>query len=78
MPISQKKLLQVLRDAFPDGDVKLEDTVGDNDHYSVYIKSRQFNERTKVQQHKMVYSALSGFIGSLLHAIQIKTEEKYE
>lgn len=78
MPISQKELLQILKNAFPDGDIVLKDAIGDSNHYSACIKSKQFNGKTKIFQHKMVYDALAGIVGGALHAIQIKTEEKHE
>lgn len=78
MAVSKSELLTALNNAFPDGDIELHDTVGDSNHYSLYIKSKQFSGKNKVQQHKLVYNALQSMFAGNLHAIQIKTEVKNE
>ena len=35
-----------------------------------------FNGKTKIEQHKMVYSSLKGKMGNQLHALALKTKEK--
>ena len=50
--------------------------MGDNNHYSAIIKSSQFNNLSKIEQHKLVYKALKGKMGNELHAFTITTEGK--
>ena len=50
--------------------------MGDNNHYSATIKSSQFNNLSKIEQHKLVYKALKGKMGNELHALAIKTKEQ--
>jgi BolA protein len=41
-------------------------------HYVVSIVSKQFVGRSMVQRHQMVYSALSSFMPTEIHALRIK------
>jgi len=76
MPISKEELFELLKSGFPDGEIKIDDLAGDNNHYAANIKSSKFNGKNKVQQHQMVYAALKGKMGNELHALALTTEEK--
>jgi len=76
MPISKEELFELLKSGFPDGEIKIDDLAGDNNHYAANIKSSKFNGKNKVQQHQMVYAALKGKMGNELHALALITEEK--
>ena len=73
MPMSEKEIKQFIIDAIPDCSVEIEDLKGDGDHYSATIKSKSFSGKTRVQQHKMVYDAFKGKMGTDLHALKLKT-----
>ena len=45
----------------------------DGDHYSATVTSKSFSGKTRVEQHKMVYDAFNGKMGSDLHALKLKT-----
>ena len=62
-----------LTEAFPDADIVLTDLAGDNDHWQAEIVSEQFQGKTRVMQHQMVYAALKGKMGGELHALALKT-----
>ena len=76
MAISKEELFGLLKAGFPDGEIKIDDLAGDNNHYAAFIKSSKFNGKNKVQQHQMVYAALKGKMGNELHALALTTEEK--
>ena len=40
------------------------------------IKSSQFNNLSKIEQHKLVYKSLKGKMGNELHALSLNTEGK--
>ena len=40
------------------------------------VVSQAFKGKTRVQQHKMVYDALSGRVGGQLHALSLQTAPK--
>ena len=50
--------------------------MGDNNHYSANIKSKIFNNLSKIDQHKLVYKSLKGKMGNELHALSLTTEGK--
>lgn len=65
---------QLLQQAFPEAKVQLEDLAGDDNHLRVVIISRDFQGKSKVQQHQMVYQALKGKMDQELHALSIETQ----
>ena len=73
MPMSEEEIKQFIMDAIPDCSVEIEDLKGDGDHYSATVKSKSFKGKTRVEQHKMVYDAFKGKMGSVLHALKLKT-----
>ena len=73
MPMSENLIKQFIMDAIPDCTVEIEDLQGDGDHYSAIVKSKSFSGKTRVEQHKMVYDAFKGQMGSELHALKLKT-----
>lgn len=73
MPVSLQDLEALLRDAFPDAEIAIKDLAGDNDHYAANIIAKEFKNKTRVQQHQMVYAALKGKMGGELHALALQT-----
>ena len=74
--VTKNEISKMIMNAFPDATLELQDTAGDNNHYSAKIISKTFNGKSKVEQHKMVYKALKGKMGNELHALALTTEEK--
>ena len=72
MPASEIESL--VKKALPDAEITLVDTAGDSDHYSITVTSAQFSGKSRVEQHKMVMSALGGNMGTKLHALAITTK----
>ena len=72
-PIEIKKLIV---ESIPDATIEIKDLMGDNNHYSAKIKSKLFNNLTKIEQHKLVYKSLKGKMGNELHALSLITEGK--
>ncbi len=76
MAMSASEIETMIRDAFPDADVEITDLAGDNDHYAAMVSTRAFKGKTRVQQHQMVYDALKGRMGGVLHALSLQTSPK--
>ena len=74
MAIEQLKLENLLKEKFPDANILVKDLAGDNNHYSVTIESKAFNDLNRVQQHQLVYQSLDGLMDSELHAMQLQTK----
>ncbi len=73
MPISQEELQARLEDAFPGGQIAVQDLAGDGDHYRARIVSEAFRGLTRVRQHQLVYQALGGRVGGEIHALALET-----
>ena len=65
-----------IKDAFPDAEVEILDLAGDESHYAATVKSAAFQGKSRVAQHQMVYTALKGNMGGVLHALQLNTSAK--
>ena len=73
MGMSAQQIETMVREALPDADIQLTDLAGDNEHYSIVVTSPSFQGKTRVAQHKMVYEALGGQMGGVLHALALQT-----
>ena len=73
MPMNAGEIEQLLRAAFPDAKIEISDLGGDGDHYAAILVSSQFADKSRVQQHQMVYRALQGKMGAELHALALQT-----
>ncbi|WP_305098268.1 BolA family transcriptional regulator [Croceibacterium aestuarii] len=71
MPAAEIEAL--IKAALPDARVEIRDLAGDGDHYAAHVVSGAFVGKSRVMQHKMVYSALGGRMGGELHALQLTT-----
>ena len=76
MPISYNKLINKVSLAFPDAEIELKDLVGDNNHYQLNIKCESFNNKSRLEQHRMVNNALGEELKGELHALSIITKSK--
>lgn len=70
MTITIHELEEIIKQSFPDADIKIKDLAGDDDHYYLKINSKFFSGKTKIEQHRMVYKALEG---QSIHALQLET-----
>ena len=59
--------------ALPGASVAITDLAGDGDHYAAIVTAAQFAGLSRVKQHQMVYNALGGRMGGVLHALQLTT-----
>ncbi len=66
----------MIREAFPDAEIEMKDLAGDDNHWAATVKSAAFQGKSRVQQHQMVYAALKGNMGGVLHALQLTTAAK--
>lgn len=73
MAISKIELEAILRIKFPQAEITLLDTAGDEDHYNLVIKDAAFGGLSVIAQHKLVKDALKEVLSNRLHALSIKT-----
>jgi stress-induced morphogen len=73
MPMPASEIERMIKATFPDARIELKDLAGDNDHWAAHVVSSAFKGKSRVQQHQMVYAALGGRMGGVLHALQLTT-----
>jgi stress-induced morphogen len=73
MPMNAKEIEGLIKARFPDAEVTIRDLAGDGDHYAAHVVTSEFKGKSRVQQHKMVYDALEGRMGGVLHALALTT-----
>jgi phosphoribosylformylglycinamidine synthase len=73
MGMSRDTLMKYLTEAFPDAEITLTDLAGDDNHWQAEIVSASFAGLPRIRQHQMVYDALKGEMGGVLHALALKT-----
>ncbi len=73
MPMDAGEIERLIKSNIPDAQVTIRDLAGDGDHYAATVISASFKGKSRVQQHQLVYSALQGRMGGLLHALALQT-----
>ena len=73
MAMDRSTLEGLLREAFPKASITLTDLAGDNDHWQAEIVDEAFRGKSRVAQHQLVYAALKGRMGGVLHALALTT-----
>jgi len=74
MAISCSDFQALLAEKFPDDEYEIKDLVGDENHYELIFSSKKFADMNRVQQHKYVMQGLEGYVGTIIHALSIKTK----
>ena len=73
MAMDAAEIETMIKEALPDAQVTIRDLAGDGDHYAAEVVSTEFAGKSRVQQHQMVYQALQGQMGDVLHALALTT-----
>ncbi|MBL1404905.1 MAG: BolA family transcriptional regulator [Rhizobiales bacterium] len=73
MAMEAVEIEKMIKEALPDAIVNIRDLAGDGDHYAAEVISEEFRGKTRVQQHQLVYKALQGNMGGVLHALALQT-----
>ncbi len=58
----------------PGAQVEVEDLNGHGDHFSAQVAAPQFNGKSLVEQHQMVYAALGEAMRTGIHALALETK----
>ena len=73
MPMDASDIERLIKQSIPDAQVSIRDLAGDGDHYAAEVVAESFRGKSRVQQHQMVYDALKGNMGGVLHALALQT-----
>jgi stress-induced morphogen len=74
MAMDASEIERLIKAGIPDAEVTIRDLAGDGDHYAATVISASFRGKSRVQQHQLVYAALKGQMGGVLHALALQTE----
>lgn len=72
MPTAQE-IKQRIEAAIPGASADVEDYTGGGDHFRATVSSAAFAGRSRIEQHKLVYSVFGDEIGGPIHALSLKT-----
>ncbi len=73
MAMEAHEIERLIRAGLPDAQVSIRDLAGDGEHYAATVVSPSFRGKSRVQQPQMVYPALGGNMGGVLHALALQT-----
>jgi stress-induced morphogen len=71
--LSAQTIQSLLLSAFPGAQVEVTDLTGTSDHFQAVVVAREFEGKSRVEQHKMVYAALGDLMADRIHALALKT-----
>ena len=71
--MAAEDIMTLIKQGIPDAEVEIQDLAGDGDHYAATVVSAAFKGKSRVQQHQLVYQALKGQMGGVLHALALQT-----
>lgn len=74
MPMPAAQIVSMIEKSIDGARVEIQDLRGDQDHYAITVTSHVFVGLTRPQQHKLVYAALEGHVGTTLHALSVTTK----
>jgi stress-induced morphogen len=78
MAMTAQEIEAFIKDGLPDAVVEIKDLAGDGNHFQASVISSAFKGKSRVQQHQMVYAALKGNMGGVLHALALQTSVPQE
>ena len=71
MPIED--LRTMLETAFPGDQIQLTSPMEDDNHFQLVVVSPQFEGKSMVQQHQLVYRAVGDAMREAVHALALRT-----
>ena len=68
-----KQIEEIILDAVPDAQVMVRDPMNDGSHFEAVIVSDEFEGKSLIQRHQVVYKALGDAMKEDIHALSMKT-----
>jgi stress-induced morphogen len=72
MPSTEHLKAELIR-AFPGARVEVTDLTGTEDHFQALVVAKEFEGKSRVDQHRMVYQALGNLMKGPVHALALTT-----
>ena len=76
--MTEEGVKQRIKSGLTGAQVQVLDTKGTGDHFSVVVISDDFEGKSLVKRHQMVYFTVSDVLTKELHALQLKTYSNKE
>lgn len=76
--IAPDEIRQRIEAALPGARVLVNDMTGGGDHYEAVVVAEQFEGKTPIARHRMVYAPLKDVMGGALHALKLETRTPAE
>ena len=73
--ITVEEIKEKIEKSIPGSDAEIINERNDGMHFKAIVKSQSFRGKTLVEQHRMVYSALTEELKRNLHSLSIETHE---
>jgi stress-induced morphogen len=74
MAMTADDIKSLILKALPSAEIDIQDLAGDGNHYHATITAPDFEGKSRVQQHQLVYRALGERMGGELHALALTTQ----
>ncbi|MDF0554239.1 BolA/IbaG family iron-sulfur metabolism protein [Kamptonema sp. UHCC 0994] len=72
--VNPSQVMAMIQAGLPDAKVQVDDLTGGGDHYQAIVISSEFEGKSRVKQHQLVYSTLKEAMASeAIHALGLKT-----
>ena len=72
--VNPSQVVAMIQAGLPDAKVQVDDLTGGGDHYQAIVVSSEFEGKSRVKQHQLVYSTLKEAMASeAIHALGLKT-----
>ena len=68
-----KLIHQAIQTLLPKAHIEVEDTMGDQNHFQATVVCEEFEGKTLLEQHQLVYGALQELLKEQVHALALKT-----
>ncbi len=73
--VKENDLVEKIKSALPSAEIRAYDMTGGGDHWQVRIKAKEFQGKSMIEQHQMVYQALGSWMNKEIHALSLDTSE---
>ena len=74
--MAPERIREMLIAALPGAEVDVKDLTGTQDHFEATVTAAQFEGKSRIEQHQMVYRALGAHMKADIHALALTTRAK--
>jgi stress-induced morphogen len=71
---SAEDIRRRIETSIPGASAEVEDYTGGGDHFRATVTAPAFADRSRVEQHRLVYDIFDAEIGGPIHALSLKTQ----